>query len=280
MEIIRTVSEMQSTAEQLRAQGKRVALVPTMGALHAGHLSLVDIALKKADAVVVSIFVNPTQFGPNEDFDSYPRTLEADLEKLKEKGVQYVFTPERDDFYPKDFSTYISEEKLSKGLCGASRPGHFRGVCTVVGILFNIVHPHLAVFGQKDAQQVAVVRRMVRDLRMGVEIVVAPIVREESGLAMSSRNRYMVPEQRNDALRISQALKIAKQFIDNGTRSADRVIAEITNHLSQSRRIRVIYAHVVDRETLVPLREIIPGKSMIVLAVWVGEVRLIDNLEI
>ena len=280
MEIIRTVSEMQSTAEQLRAQGKRVALVPTMGALHAGHLSLVDIALKKADAVVVSIFVNPTQFGPNEDFDSYPRTLEADLEKLKEKGVQYVFTPERDDFYPKDFSTYISEEKLSKGLCGASRPGHFRGVCTVVGILFNIVHPHLAVFGQKDAQQVAVVRRMVRDLRMGVEIVVAPIVREESGLAMSSRNRYMVPEQRNDALRISQALKIAKQFIDNGTRSADRVIAEITNHLYQSRRIRVIYAHVVDRETLVPLREIIPGKSMIVLAVWVGEVRLIDNLEI
>lgn len=280
MQIIRTVSEMQSTAEQLRAQGKRVALVPTMGALHAGHLSLVDIALKQADAVVVSIFVNPTQFGPNEDFDSYPRTLEADLEKLKEKGVQYVFTPERNDFYPKDFSTYISEEKLSKGLCGASRPGHFRGVCTVVGILFNIVRPHLAVFGQKDAQQVAVVRRMVRDLRMGVEIVVAPIVREESGLAMSSRNRYMVPEQRNDALRISQALKIAKQFIDNGTRSADRVIAEITNHLYQSRRIRVIYAHVVDRETLVPLREIVPGKSMIVLAVWVGEVRLIDNLEI
>ncbi len=280
MQIIRTVAQMQQVAQRLRAEGKRVALVPTMGALHEGHLSLVDLAKAKADAVVVSIFVNPTQFGPSEDFESYPRDLDADAEKLRARGADIVFAPERDEIYPKDFSTYISEEALSKGLCGATRSGHFRGVCTVVGILFNIVAPQLAVFGQKDAQQAAVIRRMVRDLRMGVEILCGPIVREENGLAMSSRNAYMVPEQRQDALKISEALKIARRLIDNGVRSADRVIAEITNHLYTSRRIRVIYAHVVDRETLAPLREIVPGRSMVVLAVWVGEVRLIDNMEI
>jgi len=280
MHIIRTVSEMQTAAEALRGEGKRIALVPTMGALHEGHLSLVEIARKRADVVVVSIFVNPAQFGPNEDFENYPRTLTEDADKLKALGVDLIFAPEKDDFYPKDFSTYISEERLSKGLCGASRPGHFRGVCTVVAILFNIVRPQVAVFGQKDAQQVAVIKRMVRDLRMGIDIAVAPIIREKDGLAMSSRNRYMVSEQRNDALKISESLKIAQKFVENGVRSADRVIAEMTNHLYQSRRIRVIYAHIVDRETLLPLREIVPDKSLIVLAVWVGEVRLIDNLEI
>jgi pantoate--beta-alanine ligase len=280
MQIIQTIPEMQSLAIGLRTQGKLIGLVPTMGALHEGHLQLIDKAKEKADVVIVSIFVNPTQFGPNEDFQKYPRTFETDVAACEARGADIIFAPKMEHIYPPGFSTYVTEERLSKGLCGISRPGHFRGVCTVVNILFNITRPDLAVFGQKDAQQVAVIKKMVADLWLPIEVVVAPTLREADGLAMSSRNRYLFDDQRQEALRIYRALKEGKRMVDEGIRSVDRVLAEVSHSLSQSRRIRVIYVALVDRETLAPSREIIPGKCLIAVAVWVNDVRLIDNLEI
>jgi pantoate--beta-alanine ligase len=280
MQIIQTITEMQSLAISLRTQGKLIGLVPTMGALHEGHLRLIDIAKQRADVVIVSIFVNPTQFGANEDFAKYPRTLEADAAACEKRGADIIFAPKKDDIYPPGYSTYVTEERLSKGLCGISRPGHFRGVSTVVNLLFNITRPDFAVFGQKDAQQVAVIKKMVNDLWLPVEIVVAPTVREPDGLAMSSRNQYLSEEQRQDANRIYRALREGKRLVDEGIRSPDRVLAEITHVLSQSRRIRLIYVAMVDRETFAPVREITPGKCLIAVAVWVNDVRLIDNLEV
>ncbi len=280
MQIIPTIPEMQSLAISLRTQGKLIALVPTMGALHEGHLRLIDIAKQRADVVIVSIFVNPTQFGPNEDFAKYPRTFEADVAGCEARGANIVFAPTKDAIYPPGYSTYVSEERLSKGLCGISRPGHFRGVSTVVNLLFNITRPDYAVFGQKDAQQVAIIKKMVADLWLPVEIIVAPTVREPDGLAMSSRNKYLSEEQRADATRIYRALREGKRLVDEGIRSPDRVLAEVTHVLSQSRRIRVIYVAMVDRESFVTVREITPGKSLIAIAVWVNDVRLIDNMEV
>lgn len=277
MQIITIISEMQTLVNALRAEGKRVALVPTMGALHEGHVSLIQLAAGRADAVVVSIFVNPAQFGPNEDFARYPRELEADLQKCESAGAQVVFAPAAEQIYPKGFSTYINEENVAKPLEGVSRPVHFRGVTTVVAKLFNIVRPDLAVFGQKDAQQVAVIKKMTTDLCLGVEIVVAPTLRDPDGMAMSSRNRYLTPAQRTDALSISRALRRAKEMVAAGERRTDRLVAEATHILSQHRRIRVIYAAVVDRDTMEPMREAVPGKTLMALAAWVDEVRLIDN---
>lgn len=278
MQIIKSVSEMQSLSERLRAEGQRIGLVPTMGALHEGHLSLVKIASESADAVVVSIFVNPTQFGPSEDFTKYPRPLEADLAACEAAGVDYVFVPEAEDVYPKGYSTYIVEEHIAKPLEGTSRPTHFRGVTTVVAKLFNMVRPHFAVFGQKDAQQVAVIHKMVTDLNFSVEIVVAPTVREPDGLAMSSRNRYLTNTQRIEALVISQALRKATSMVEAGERRVDRLIAEATHLISQHRRVRIIYVSVVDRFTMEAVKgEITPGKSLMAIAAWVDEVRLIDN---
>ncbi len=280
MQIIPSIPEMQSVAITLRTQGKLIALVPTMGALHEGHLRLIDSAKQRADVVIVSIFVNPTQFGPNEDFSKYPRTFEADAEACKQRGADIVFAPKKDDIYPPGYSTYVTEERLSKGLCGISRPGHFRGVSTVVNLLFNITRPDFAVFGQKDAQQAAIIKKMVADLWLPVEIVVAPTVREADGLAMSSRNQYLSEEQRHDAARIYRALREGKRLVDEGIRSPDRVLAEVTHVLSQSRRIRVIYVTMVDRDTFTPVREVVPGKCLIAVAVWVNDIRLIDNLEV
>lgn len=278
MQIIKSVSEMQSLSERLRAEGQRIGLVPTMGALHEGHLSLVKIASESADTVVVSIFVNPTQFGPSEDFTKYPRPLEADLAACEAAGVDYVFVPEAEDVYPKGYSTYIVEEHIAKPLEGTSRPTHFRGVTTVVAKLFNMVRPHFAVFGQKDAQQVAVIHKMVTDLNFSVEIVVAPTVREPDGLAMSSRNRYLTNTQRIEALVISQALRKATSMVEAGERRVDRLIAEATHLISQHRRVRIIYVSVVDRFTMEAVKgEITPGKSLMAIAAWVDEVRLIDN---
>jgi pantoate--beta-alanine ligase len=274
---IATIPEMQTRVGNLRAQGQRIALVPTMGALHDGHLSLIRLAASRADAVVVSIFVNPTQFGPNEDFSRYPRELEADLQKCEAAGAHVAFTPGVEVIYPKGFSTFITEEAVAKPLEGVSRPVHFRGVTTVVAKLFNIVRPDLAVFGQKDAQQVAVIKKMTADLLLGVEIVVAPTLRDPDGLAMSSRNRYLTPAQRTDALSISAALRRAKEMVAAGERRVDRLVAEATHILSQHRRIRVIYAAIVDRDTMEPAREAVPGRSLMTLAAWVDEVRLIDN---
>jgi len=280
MQIITTINEMQALAISMRTQGKLLGLVPTMGALHEGHLTLIDVAKQKADVVIVSIFVNPTQFGPNEDFSKYPRTFETDCAACEKRGADIVFAPKKDDIYPAGYSTYVNEERVSKGLCGISRPGHFRGVCTVVNLLFNIVRPDLAVLGQKDAQQAAVIKKMVADLWLPVEIIVAPTVREEDGLAMSSRNRYLTDDQRQEAAKIYRALREGKRLIDEGIRSPDRVLAEITHVLAQSRRIRLIYVTLVDRESFLPAREVVPGKGLIAVAVWLNDVRLIDNIEV
>jgi pantoate--beta-alanine ligase len=278
MQTITSVLEMQTLAEGLRAKGQTIGLVPTMGALHAGHLSLVEIASKRSDVVVVSIFVNPTQFGPSEDFTKYPRPREEDLAACEAAGVDYVFAPEPDDVYPKGYSTYVLEEHIAKPLEGASRPSHFRGVTTVVAKLFNIVRPHLAVFGQKDAQQVAVIHKMVTDLNFNVEIVVAPTLREADGLAMSSRNRYLTNTQRVEALVLSRALRKATDMVAAGERRVDRLIAEATHLIGQQRRVRIIYVSIVDRLTMEAVKgEITPGKSVMAIAAWVDEVRLIDN---
>ena len=280
MQTIQSVNEMQSRAIGLRSRGELIALVPTMGCLHEGHLSLIDIAKEKADKVVVSIFVNPTQFEPNEDFEQYPRTLEEDLEKCKEKGVDLVFNPGAKEIYPEGYSTYVEEETISTDLCGISRPRHFRGVTTICIKLFNIVRPDIAVFGQKDAQQCAVIRKMVTDLNIPTEIVVGETQRNEDGLAISSRNRYLTNTQYEEALRIPKVLAMGKNMVQkDGIRSVDRVVAEITHDLLLSRRIRIIYVQIVDPLTMKPAgRDIVPGKHMICVAVWVDQVRLIDNI--
>ena len=271
---------MQSHAIGLRSRGELIALVPTMGCLHEGHLSLIDIAKERADKVVVSIFVNPIQFEPNEDFEHYPRPLEADIEKCREYGVDILFNPNDKEIYPEGYSTYVDEEHVSSGLCGISRPRHFRGVTTVCLKLFNIVRPDTAVFGQKDAQQCAVIQKMVMDLNIPTEIVIGETKRGEDGLAISSRNRYLTSAQHQEALQISRALAMGKKMVqEDGFRSVDRVVAEITHMLILSRRMRVIYVQIVDRLTMKPAgRDIVPGKHIICVAVWINQVRLIDNI--
>lgn len=278
MQIITSVSEMQSLAGQLRAQGQHIGLVPTMGALHEGHLSLVKLAKERAAVVVVSIFVNPTQFGPSEDFSKYPRPLEADLAACEAAGVDYVFNPAPEAIYPKGYSTYVIEEHIAKPLEGASRPSHFRGVTTVVAKLFNIVRPHFSVFGQKDAQQVAVITKMAVDLNFDVEIVVAPTLREVDGLAISSRNRYLTNTQRVEALVLGKALRKAVEMVAAGERRVDRLIAEATHLIGQHRRVRIIYVSIVDRDSMEAVKgEITEGRAIMAIASWVDEVRLIDN---
>lgn len=280
MQIIQSPNEMQSHAISLRSSGRLIGLVPTMGCLHEGHLSLIDIAKEKTDKVIVSVFVNPTQFGPSEDFDKYPRELENDLEKCRERGVDIAFNPSVDDMFPRGYSTYVEEERLSAGLCGISRPYHFRGVTTVCLKLFNLTRPDIAVFGQKDAQQCAVIKKMVADLNVPTEIVVGPTLREPDGLATSSRNVYLSDSQREEALSISKSLKVAKEMADSGTRSVDRLVAEVTHHLSLHRRIRVIYVHVVDRDTMELARTVEPGRQLLCVAAWADQTRLIDNVEL
>lgn len=280
MQTIQSVNEMQSHAIGLRSSGMLIGLVPTMGGLHEGHLELIDIAKKEADKVIVSIFVNPAQFGPSEDFEEYPRVLEDDLEKCRQRGVDIVFNPSVQEMYPRGYSTYVKEEHLSAGLCGVSRPHHFRGVTTVCLKLFNIARPDIAVFGQKDAQQCAVIKKMVADLNLPTTVVVGPTRRDSDGLATSSRNAYMSEVQRQEALSISKALRIAEAMVEEGTRSVDRIVAEITHHLSLHRRIRVIYVQVVDKKTMEPAREIEPGRHIASVAAWVDQTRLIDNIEL
>jgi pantoate--beta-alanine ligase len=278
MQKITSVPEMQQIAEAFRMKGQTIGLVPTMGALHEGHLSLIRLMAETVDVVVVSIFVNPTQFGPSEDFAKYPRELENDYRLCEEAGADVAFAPPVEEMYPKGYSTFVTEEFVAKPLEGATRPTHFRGVTTVVTKLFNIARPHQAIFGQKDAQQVAVLQKMVDDLHLGVQIVVAPTLREPEGLAMSSRNRYLGNNQRAEALAIYQALKYGLEMVAKGERRPDRLIAEATHILSQKRRVRVIYISVVDRKTMEPMREVIPGRSLMAIAAWVDETRLIDNV--
>lgn len=278
MKIISSPKEMKAFSAEAKAQNKKIALVPTMGALHEGHLSLIKKARENADVVVVSVFVNPTQFGPNEDFDKYPRQLEADAKNCENAGADVVFAPSVGDVYAPDHSTYVSEEQISQFLCGQSRPKHFRGVTTVVTILFNIVRPDVAVFGEKDAQQISIIERMIRDLFMDVRIIRAPIVREESGLALSSRNMYMDKLERAGAARIHDALVAAKNLIESeNCLNVDRVKAFVINSIANA-KARVIYAEVVDAGTSLPVATIVRGKCRISVAVWYGQTRLIDNI--
>jgi pantoate--beta-alanine ligase len=289
MQIIRSARQMRELSRKLNASDKTIAFVPTMGCLHEGHLSLIQIAKENADAVVVSIFVNPTQFGPGEDFAKYPRTEEADLAACEQAGVDAVFLPPVEELYPEGFSTYVSEELCSQGLCGEFRPGHFRGVATVVLMLFNIVSPDVAVFGQKDAQQVAVLRKMVADLLVPVKIVVAPIAREPDGLARSSRNRYLSDEDRALAPKLYEALLAGKAAaVDAGTGVDARTVKNaVSGHLARFPQFRIQYIALVDAITMRPLDTLEcgvakagkgKGKILLAIAVHLGATRLIDNL--
>lgn len=276
MEIIRTPLEMQTRALALRAEERRIGFIPTMGYLHEGHLSLIRIAGKQADTVIVSIFVNPTQFGPGEDLDSYPRNFERDESLCEAEGVDILFYPSTTDIYADDFSVYVNEERLSKGLCGASRPTHFRGVTTVVAKLFNLTLPHLAVFGEKDAQQLRVIRRMTRDLNFPVEILSGPIVREPDGLAMSSRNAYLSEDERRQALCLRQALDQAEALYHKGERRTQIIRKAISTRIGEAPLARIDYIEIVDDETLEPIEKI-DRPCLIALAVYLGKTRLIDN---
>jgi pantoate--beta-alanine ligase len=275
MIICKTPAEMQSTCRKLRSSA--LALVPTMGALHAGHLSLISAALAECDNVAASIFVNPTQFAPGEDYESYPRDFEADCSKLESAGVHVLFAPSAEDMYPPDSTTFVDPGGIATRLDGASRPGHFRGVATIVARLFHIVEPDRAYFGQKDAAQVAVLRRMVRDLNIPVRIAVCPIVRESDGLALSSRNRYLSPDERRRALILSRALAAAHKLVQQGETSAESLRSALLTTLSTDPQLRFDHAAIVDPDTLLPVADTSHG-ALIAVAAWIGTTRLIDNL--
>jgi pantoate--beta-alanine ligase len=267
---------MQLCVENLRREGRRIAFVPTMGFLHEGHLSLIRIGRKAADTLVASIFVNPAQFGPGEDFDTYPRDLERDLQLLKQEGVDIVFTPDKSQLYPDNYQTYIKLDHLPQHLCGISRPVFFTGVATVVAKLFNIVKPHLVVFGEKDYQQLLIIRRMVQDLNMDIEIIGAPIVRETDGLAMSSRNNYLTPEQRPAARTLYQSLTRATELVKKGVRDAAHIISEAQQIIGAYPDAEIDYLAVCDPETLDDVQKI-DHPALMALAVKIGGTRLIDN---
>jgi pantoate--beta-alanine ligase len=279
MNIVATIAEVRAAVAALRAQGKTVGLAPTMGALHAGHLSLVRAAREQCGAVVATIFVNPTQFGPNEDFSKYPRTFEADCELLRTEGVEVLFAPGVEEMYPAGATTFVEVEEISDRLDGQSRPGHFRGVSTVVAKLFHIVVPDKAFFGQKDAAQVAVLRRMVRGLNFNLELVVCPTVREADGLAMSSRNRYLSAEERKRSLVLSQALRAMAQRAAEGETEAAALIDVGLGVLAEEPEARLDYLRVVDAETLADLATVEQG-ALVAVAAWIGAARLIDNVVI
>ncbi len=260
----------------MRREGARVALVPTMGYFHEGHLALMRRAKELADKVVVSLFVNPIQFGPQEDFTSYPRDLERDARMAEAAGIDVLFVPETSEMYPEGFQTYVEVTELSKPLCGAKRPGHFRGVATVCLKFFNIVKPHLAVFGLKDYQQFLVIRRLVKDLNLEVEIVGHPIVREKDGLAMSSRNTYLSPEERKSAVCLYQALQLAQKRVKEGIKITSELQKELKNFILSHPYTRIDYVEFCHPETLTPVKEI-KGPTLLALAVFVGRARLIDN---
>ncbi len=278
MRIIRTVAELRDAIKKEKQKGATVGFVPTMGYLHEGHVSLMVNARKENDLVVVSVFVNPTQFGENEDLDSYPTDFNRDKELMEEAGVDIAFFPGIKEMYPKGYNTYVEVEgQITKMLCGASREGHFRGVTTIVSKLFNMVLPDRAYFGQKDAQQVAVIKRMVKDLNIGVEIVPCPIVREVDGLALSSRNTYLTETERKDALVLSQSLVKAKKMIENGERSAKIVKEFIIDRIKCVDYALIDYVEILSAETLESLEDL-SGEVLIALAVKIGKPRLIDNV--
>jgi pantoate--beta-alanine ligase len=276
--VIRAPAEMTAWSESARARGERIAFVPTMGALHAGHVSLLEEGRRRGDKLALSIFVNPTQFGPSEDLARYPRDLPGDLAKAATAGTDVAYCPEPSSVYPPGYQTYVQVREAEQGLDGASRPGHFVGVATVVCKLFNVVRPHVALFGEKDFQQLAVVRRMTADLELGVEIVGMPIVREPDGLAMSSRNAYLSPEERQRALALSRGLIAARLRAENGERDAVALIAT-ARALVEPAADRIDYVELRDAATLAPLPRL-DREAVLLVAAFVGKTRLIDNLRL
>ena len=278
MQKIETVQELSAATATLRAAGKKLAFVPTMGALHDGHVSLIREARSRGDAVVVSVFVNPIQFGPSEDFAKYPRMPAADASLCEKEGVEVFFAPTSEEMFPRGFSTFLAEDRVSKPLCGVSRLALYRGVLTCWLKLLQLVQPAVLLMGEKDPQQIAVVRKAVLDLSIPVEIVTCPTVRDADGLAVSARNNYLSPSQREEALAVWRALSKVKEMVDGGVKSPDRIVAEVTHILAAKRRLRVIYISVVHRDTMEALREVLPGQSLFAIAYWVDEIRLTDNL--
>ncbi len=276
MKVIDDIKEMQELAESLRKNGKKIVFVPTMGFLHEGHLSLMKYGRGIADILVASIYVNPTQFAPGEDFEEYPRDFDRDVRLCEEVGVDVIFTTTDKEMYPAGYQTYVEVKEVTKNLCGKSRPIFFRGVATVVTKLFNIVRPHVAIFGKKDYQQLITIQRMVRDLNFDIEIIGRPIVREPDGLAMSSRNTYLSPEERKSALSLSRSLKIAQDMVAAGETSSAKIIEMVRKEISNEPYTKIDYVQICHPETLVNVDDISDG-AFLALAVWVGKTRLIDN---
>jgi len=280
MKIINTIEDIREVVKSTKEQEKSVGFVPTMGFLHEGHLALIKKAKEENDLVIVSIFVNPTQFGPGEDLESYPRDIDRDRQLSEVSGADIIFYPTVEEIYPSGFNTYVEVEgQITKRLCGASRPGHFKGVTTIVSKLFSIVSPHKAYFGQKDAQQVAVIEQMVRDLNFDIKIIPCPIVREKDGLAMSSRNTYLNIEEREAALILSKSLFMAEKMIQDGEKSANKIKSFITENIKSEELANIDYVEVVDARTLNNIEEL-HGDILIALAVRFGKTRLIDNIRL
>lgn len=277
MKTVKRICEVRKIINKQKKNCSTIGFVPTMGYLHKGHLSLVEASVKNSDFTVMSIFVNPVQFGPGEDFERYPRDFERDSKLAGEAGVDLIFVPDTEEMYPEGYMTYVTVDKITELLCGKFRPGHFKGVTTIVSKLFNIISPDRAYFGQKDAQQVAVVRKMVKDLNMNIEIVCCPIVRESDGLAVSSRNVYLNTEERRAATVLSEALFEAKKMIGNGEHSKERIFNYLDKKISSERLARIEYIEIVDAEALNHINNI-SGKVLIALAVKFGNTRLIDNV--
>jgi len=279
MHLISSPKKMQELALSLKRKSKKISYVPTMGALHQGHLSLVKMAVRLGDLVVASIFVNPAQFGPKEDFKKYPRDLKKDKELLQKAGCDLIFAPSIKDIYPEGYLTYMEVEELSQKLEGASRPGHFKGVCTIVAKLFNLVQPDFAIFGQKDAQQAIIIKKMTEDLNFPVRIIVSPTVREKDGLACSSRNSYLYPEERTQAKVLYQALKLGEKLIKAGEKSPKKIVNKMRELIYKEKLARIDYIALIDTEKLESVK-IIKGEILLSLAVKFGKTRLIDNLKL
>jgi pantoate--beta-alanine ligase len=275
--VLTSVREMREYSDRVKSEGKTIGLVPTMGFLHEGHLSLIRQAKVSTDVVVVSIFVNPTQFGVGEDFDEYPRSMEKDTAACLREGVDVIFAPTAEEMYPSPYLTYVNVEKITERLCGKSRPGHFRGVATVVNKLFNIVAPDKAFFGQKDAQQLIVIRRMVKDLNMRIKVIPVPIVREPDGVAMSSRNKYLSPQERQSAKCLNRALLHAKELISGGERDSARIVDAMRKIIENEQLAQVDYIEIFDADSLEEISRV-EGNVLIALAVKFGSARLIDNM--
>lgn len=277
MKTIEKISRMSTLAKMMKKEGKSIGFVPTMGYLHEGHMSLVRTAKKHTDVAVMSIFVNPVQFAPGEDFEKYPRDLRRDEVLARDGGVDVIFYPSLKDMYPEDYATYVTVEKLTDTLCGESRPGHFKGVATVVTKLFNIVKPDVAYFGQKDMQQALVIGKMVLDLNMGIEIKIMPIVREKDGLAMSSRNMFLSETERKDAPILYQSLKNAENLIKQGERDAKKIVKTVEDMIRQKPAARIDYVKALDAKELKEVK-VVSDEIMVALAVFFGQTRLIDNI--